>query len=175
MEREFLGDSYDAVKRMWQEMLNNWAPLYAETQFIPEELRHDFKKLTKIPMLQDQRPSNYSILNDPCTGIRLPDMPNQAEGKKHISIETIIRQLKIKNGAKCVVTFDQSIYRGIGMKPEEQRQAKIQRLVKNECPSFYYVSHAPFLFAFPDKEALKKGEAILKAAGIPQSRIEKIS
>ena len=175
MERAFLGDSYDAVKRMWQELLDDCAPLYAEPQFIPEELRHDFKKLTKIPMLEDQRPSNYSILNDPCTGIRLPDMPNQAEGQKHVSIKTIIRQLKMKNGAKCVVTFDQSIYRGIGMKPGEQRQAKMQKLAENECHSFYYVSHAQFLFAFPDNEALKNGEAILKAAGIPQNRIEKIS
>ncbi len=29
MNAIFLGDSYDVVKRLWQEMLLNWAPLYA--------------------------------------------------------------------------------------------------------------------------------------------------
>ena len=173
MERAFLGDSYDAVKRMWQELLAGWAPLYAEPRFIPKELRPDFEKLTRISMLKDQRPRTYSILNDPCTGIRLPSRPKQSEGQKHVSIETIIRQLK--NGAQCVVTFDQSIYRNVGMKPKEQRQAKMRRLAEDEFHSFYYVSHAPFLFAFPNKETLKKVEGILKAAGIPQNRIEKIS
>jgi len=157
---------------MWQELLADWAPLYAESRFIPKEIRPDFEKLTKISMLKDQRPRYYSILNDPCTGIRLPSSPKK-EGQKHVSIETIIMQ--IKNGAQCVVTFDQSIYRNIGMKPKEQRQSKMRRLAEEECHSFYYVSHASFLFAFPNKEALKRVEGILKAEGIPQNRIEKIS
>ncbi len=154
-------------------MLADWASIYVEPRFIPEEIRPAFEKLTRISMLTDQRPRSYSILNDPCTGIRLPSSANQSEGQKHISIETIIRQIKI--GAQCVVTFDQSIYRNIGLKPEEQRQAKMRRLAEAKCHSFYYVSHAPFLFAFPNKEALKRVEGILKAEGIPQNRIEKIS
>jgi hypothetical protein len=35
MKSQFLGDSYDAVKRMWHEMLADWAPLYAEPRFLP--------------------------------------------------------------------------------------------------------------------------------------------
>ena len=34
MKRDYLGDSYDAVKRLWQQALSGWAPLYAEPRFI---------------------------------------------------------------------------------------------------------------------------------------------
>jgi hypothetical protein len=85
MERAFLGDSYDAVKRMWQELLADWAPLYAEPRFTPKKIRPDFEKLTRILMLKDQRPGCYSILNDPCTGIRLPSSPKKSEGQKPVS------------------------------------------------------------------------------------------
>ena len=173
MKRSYLGDSYDAVKRMWQELLYGWAPLYAERRFIPDDLRHDFTKLTRIPMLPDQPLTAYSILNDPCTGIRLPNKPNQSEGQTHISIETIIAQLT--NGAQCVVTFDQSVYRNIGLKLNEQRQVKMRKIADKQSFSFYYVSHAPFLFAFPDKNALHRAERILEEAGIPRNRIEKIA
>lgn len=173
MKRSYLGDSYDAVKRMWQELLSDWAPLYAEPRFIPKDLRHDFTKLTRIQMLSDQHLTAYSILNDPCTGIRLPNEPNQSEGQTHISIWTIIAQLK--HGARCVVTFDQSHYRNIKLKLNEQRQAKLREIADKKCFSFYYVSHAPFLFAFPDENALHRVDRILEAAGIPRNRIEKIT
>jgi hypothetical protein len=39
MRREFLGDSYDAVKRMWRDILVEWAPLYAEPRYIQADLR----------------------------------------------------------------------------------------------------------------------------------------
>jgi hypothetical protein len=171
MKRAFLGDSYDIVKRMWHELLAEWAPLYAESRFIPEELRNDYEKLTKISILDDQHPPIYSILNDPCTGIRLPTEQNQSEGQTHVSLGTIIEQLK--DGAQCVITFDQSNYRKIG-KLNEQHQTKMKWLAKAGYHSFYYVSHAPFLFAFPNKEALLKAEKILKEAGIPKNRIVKI-
>ena len=51
MERRFLGDSYDAVKRLWSDLLSGWAPLYAEPRFVPRELRDDFTTFTRIPML----------------------------------------------------------------------------------------------------------------------------
>ena len=59
----------------------DWAPLYAEPRFLPKDLRGDFTRLTGIPVLTDQRPPRYSILNDPDTGVRLPGEENQAEGR----------------------------------------------------------------------------------------------
>ena len=45
MKRQFLGDSYDAVKRLWHEAFSDWAPLPAEPRFIPEGIRQECKAL----------------------------------------------------------------------------------------------------------------------------------
>jgi hypothetical protein len=175
MKREFFGDSYDAVKRMWREMLADWAPLYAEPRFFDDEqLRQDFTRLTGIPMLTNDRPEAYSILNDPDTGIRLPCEHNQTEGRTHIAINTIIGQLRTP-GVRCAITFDQSDYRNSGQTRKEQREAKMRCLVDERFPCFYYVSHAPFLFAARNSEALDELQRILTGAGIPEKqRLEQL-
>src|SRR5437763_92280 len=94
MKREYLGDSYDAVKRFWQQVLLAWAPLYAEPRFIPEDLRDEFTCLTCIPMLSYVPSGPFSILNDPDTGIRLPAEKNQAERQTHITLRSIRDQLE---------------------------------------------------------------------------------
>lgn len=172
MRQAYLGDSYDAVKRMWQELFADCAPLYAEPCFIPEDLRSDFTRMTRILMLPENPPKPYSILNDPDTGIRLPDETNQKEGRTHITIETIINQLRC--GAQCVITFDQSDYRLNSLTLAQQRQAKMRNLAESGFYSFYYVSHASFLFAAPDTEALQQIKLILRNAGIPETRLESI-
>ncbi len=112
MKRAFLGDSYDAVKRLWRDLLRGWAPLFAEPRFIPEELLDDFTMFTRIPLLDGAWPTRLSVLNDPDTGIRLPGQTNQAEGRKHIAIATIMGQLS-DSWVQCVITFDQSHYRNM--------------------------------------------------------------
>jgi len=171
MKRDFLGDSYDAVKRLWRDLLQHWAPLHADPRFIPGDLREDFTLLTGIPMLTDNRPDVFSILNDPDTGIRLPGERNQSESRSHISISFIVRQLA-ESGARCVITFDQSDYRHSRMDRKEQRQAKMRSLAGNGFHSFYYVSHAPFLFAASNSQALREVRQILIAAGMPTKCLE---
>ena len=61
MKRDYLGDSYDAVKRLWQQALLDWAPLYAEPRFMPQDLQEEFTRLTGIPMLHDAPREPYSI------------------------------------------------------------------------------------------------------------------
>ncbi len=172
MKRNYLADSYDALKRLWQDLLSDWAPLYATTTFIPTDIRQEFTQLTRIPMLPTRPPSKYSILNDPDTGIRLPDGANQKEGRTHISIDTIIKQLR-DSGAQCVITYDQSNYRNIGMRLDEQRKEKMGRILLKGFHSFYYVSHAPFLFAASNNDSLYQIQIILKNAGIPENRFER--
>lgn len=170
MKRAFLGDSYDAVKRMWQEMLGDWAPLYAAPSFIPDNLQQEFTRLTKIPILLELPSHPFAILNDPDTGIRLPGEQNQKEGRSHITIETIVDQLR--HGARCVITFDQSDYRQSNLRLGEQHQKKLHLLARKGCHGFYYVSHAPFLFAIPNTIALGQIQNILKENGLPDNRIE---
>lgn len=176
MKPDFLGDSYDAVKRMWREMLADWAPLYAEPRFFPDEqLRRDFTKLTGIQMLTNNDPKNYSILNDPHTGIRLPSEPNQKMGCAHVTIAFIADQLRME-GVRCVITFDQSVYRSHDLTTINQRNSKMRRLEEKGFPSFYYVSHAPFLFTAPNAKMLEKIQNLLVTSGIPDDsrRLQKL-
>ena len=170
MKRQFLGDSYDAVKRLWQEAFSGWAPLLAEPRFIPEDIRNDFTTLTGIPLLNDHCPPAYSIFNDPDTGIRLPDRQNQHESVTHINLATIANQLS-NSEVCCVLTFDQSHHRELGFTPADQRNAKVRWLQDHGFLAFYYVSHAPFLFAFSNDAHLKTARDRLLALGIPENRI----
>jgi len=173
MKREYLGDSYDAVKRLWRDLLEDWAPLRADPRFIDEDLREDFTHLTGIPILENEPTRPYSILNDPDTGIRLPGEINQAESRTHIAIPSIVRQLR-DSGASCVITFDQSNYRNKKLTTEKQRQAKMQALKRKGFESFYYDSHASFLFSVPAQQMFQELWQLLTGAGIPTSRLEKM-
>ncbi len=169
MHRDYLGDSYDAVKRMWQQIFEEWAPLYADPQFVPVDLWEDFTRMTRIPVMTEDLPSRFSLFNDPHTGIRLPRQTNQKEGLSHVTIETILRQLRIE-GTQCVITFDQSHYRLSGFPIDKQHRVKMRELSKGGFFSFYYVSHAPFLFAFPSADLMEEARALLTHAGIPNGR-----
>lgn len=171
MKRQYLGDSYDALKRLWHDVLEGWAPLHAERRFIPIDLRDEFTTMTRIPMYSERPGEPVSILNDPDTGIRLPDGKRQSEGTSHVTLATIRDQVR-RPGVKCVVTFDQSNHRDKGKPPRSQRDAKRRWLKDQGVESFYYVSHAPFLFAFPNGQTQVEVAKLLKKAGIPKDRIE---
>jgi len=171
MKRQFLGDSYDAVKRLWQEAFSEWAPLLAEPRYIPEDIQDAFTTVTRIPILNSRRPPGYSIFNDPDTGIRLPDRKNQTEGATHVNLATIASQLSIPE-VRCVLTFDQSHHRELGFSPADQRDAKANWLRAQGFCAFYYVSHAPFLFAFREDAKMRTARNRLLALGIPEARIE---
>jgi hypothetical protein len=174
VNRKFLGDSFDAVKRLWQSVLAGWAPLYAEPRFVPADVRREFTRLTLIPMLMSVPPAPYSILNDPDTGIRLPGEDNQAEGRGHISLPTICNQIS-SGGARVVVTFDMSNYRQSRCCLASQRRSKLSCLRDAGISGFYYVSHAPFLFACPDQQVVKSLQDRLLEFGIPIERFEELT
>jgi hypothetical protein len=146
MRHEFLGDSYDAVKRLWCQLLGSWATVYAHPRFIPLDLRTAYTHLTKIEMLPDKPRGAFSILNDPDTGITTKAQPSSCA--THVSIEQIAYQCR-SSGARCVTTFDQSFKRSKAEGDNTtQRQVKLRALTEHDIPCFYYASHATFLFAF---------------------------
>ena len=59
------------------------------------------------------------------------------------------------------------------MKLDKQRKIKMGRIVSEGFHGFYYVSHAPFLFAVSNTDAFSRIKIILKSAGIPETRFEK--
>jgi hypothetical protein len=172
MRHEFLGDSYDAVKRLWCQLLGSWATVYAHPQFIPLNLQTAYTHLTKIAMLPDKPRGAFSILNDPDTGIKTKAQPSSRV--THVSIELIVCQCR-SSGARCVITFDQSFKRS---KTEgdnrAQRQVKLRALTEHDIPCFYYASHATFLFAFASDNYMSEAMSLLVSGGIPQRRIEQV-
>ena len=113
----------------------------------------------------------YSVLNDPDTGIRLPDEDNQGEGRKHVTLATICGQLR-REAARAVVTFDQSRYRHSELKFDEQRRVKMRYLAAPGLFAFYYVSHAPFLFVFPSADMRPELRQRVLSFDVPDTRLE---
>jgi hypothetical protein len=78
----------------------------------------------------------------------------------------------MRRGARCVITFDQSDYRRSNLRLGDQHRMKLRSLSRKGGHGFYYVSHAPFLFAAPDTGVLEQLREILRNAGLPDNRIE---
>ena len=171
MERGKLGDSYDAVKRLWQEVLEKWAPLYANPRFVPEDLEAEYTRLTRIPLFREAPSGPYSILNDPDTGIRLPDAANQRESRRHIALHSIAEQLRLTK-VRAVITFDQSNYRLTGERFKAQRQAKMRYLANEGFFPLYYASHAPFLFTCRSARMRREVRELLLDVGVPERMFE---
>lgn len=170
MQKKYLGDSYDAVKRLWASLLADVAPLYADPEFIPEDFRKEYSTLTMIEMLSPLPEGCYSILNDPDTGIRLPGENNQAESRTHVNICRIKEQSERKN-VFCVITYDQSDYRHSPLNLIDQHRKKLQELARKGLGCFYYESHAPFLFSFTPRDNPRSPRDLLIEGGIPEERI----
>ena len=176
MKRQFLGDSYDIVKRLWADLLRHTAPLYAAPLFYQDDdkskevdLQREFTRLTGIQMKVGRPSGVFSILLDPDTGISLIDKPLP----RYVTTEYIAEQLR-EPGARYVVTYDQSFPRCSDSARRERMQQKMKSLAKAECLSLYYASHASFLFTARYRQDLQELKAILTEAGVPAWRIEEL-
>ncbi len=173
MDQKFFGDSYDIVKRFWADLLRPDAPLYAWPEFIPEDLRVEYSRFTGIAMYSPSlnSGSNFSILNDPDTGIRLPGAKKQARTRGHATIEQVVNQLD-SIGAKWSLTYDQGYHRSRLFSPDQQRALKLDALSSRGCFGFYYRSHACFLFSSRSKKDLDNLRKLLEDAGMPPRKIQ---
>ena len=128
MKRDYLGDSYDAVKRLWQKfswIAHHCTLIHGSFQ---KAFDGEFTRLTGISMLPDSPQQPYSILNDPDTGIRLPGENNQRESRVHIALPRIRKVQRPR--LRCVITFDQSDYRPSELKRDQQRHSKMRFLAE---------------------------------------------
>jgi hypothetical protein len=194
MHEQYVGDSFDIVKRFWREQLACVASLYAHSRFLPNTLWDRFTQLTTIPVLNLQPPREarkrvsmraepalaselvpalpsrpFGLFLDPHTGIPLP-----TESEKKVSISHAPLPFILQEGTRLkphfMICFDQSVDRRKknGPKAQEQREAKREYLRGRGIASFYYVSHAPFLFLAEDVEILRAIRDRLIALGIPE-------
>ncbi len=174
MDERFLGDSYDLVKRFWAESLHPIGELYADGKFIPEKLREKFIQLTTMQFFdrsEKVRVSRFGLFLDPNTGISMPNASGQQTNLKHASLSYIVESFK-KDSPTYLICFDQSHHRDRDLPKADQRKLKRSFLRKNGLDSFYYVSHAPFLFVSGDADTLESIRERLISIGIPACRFE---
>jgi hypothetical protein len=167
----YLGDSYDLVKRFWFESLRNIAPLYAHSRFVPHGIRVRYARVTAIPVLESPLHVPFGILLDPHTGIPLPSESISGATASHASLPFIV-QVNETLHPSYIVCFDQSYNRSQEVSQEKQRHTKQEFLRQRGMSSFYYVSHAPFLFSASRIEILDASHDLLRSRGIPESRLD---
>jgi hypothetical protein len=172
MRGKYLGDSYDLVKRFWSENLGGIAPLYAHPRFIPAQIRGLYEAVTLIPILvpESAPKSSFGILLDPDTGIPLPKTSKRTT-VSHATLHFMIQVIE-EFRPKYVICFDQSYHRQHELSRKEQRQTKMEFLSERGFASFYYVSHAPFLFITKTTGSLAAIRAHLMSRGIPERLLE---
>jgi hypothetical protein len=166
----YLGDSYDLVKRFWFENLRSVAPLFAHPSFIHEAIRERCTTLTGIRVLDfGSLPSSpFAIFLDPHTGIPLPTESLRAKAPKHATLPFIV-ELNRKFHPSYMICFDQSYHRRHVLPIDRQREAKRRFLRVQGIASFYYISHAPFLFMAEKEATLDAIREHLIELGIPEN------
>lgn len=170
MDEKFLGDSYDLVKRFWAESLSSIAPIYADETFIPEEIRKDYIKITGIPIFDSSVVRPFALFLDPCTGIPSPKHAASKPKKEYASLTSIINVFE-KHHPQFLICFDQSFSRGKDKNKELRMEEKRGALTAKELCSFYFSSHANFLFVSESAATANLIRKQLLGSGIPRWRL----
>lgn len=169
MHEQYLGDSFDILKRFWVDLLSPAAPMLAHSRFIPADLQPRYTQLTGATIYDptNTMTSAYSLLLDPHTGIPLPDAANQRLRVSHAPIDFIASLFDDPN-LSFIACYDQTARRQADLSLVYQLNAKRTQLLTHDIPSFYYVSHAPFLFASRSADTLNSIRQRMLDAGIPE-------
>ena len=171
MHADHLGDSYDLVKRFFAIALHPIAEIFAHPRFIPPDIRDAYTKLTSIPVLDANNEGDYALFLDPDTGIHLPDGANQKQSRSHVSLAYLCEVFE-EFTPSFLVCYDQGFHRRDDRTLFEQVMQKREYLQEMGIESFYYVSHAPFLFASDSISILHRVAEMVVENGIPQSKLE---
>jgi hypothetical protein len=173
MNEKYLGDSYDMVKRFWAESLHDVAPLFAHAKFIPNKIREQYLSLTTMRILDPQGSipdTPFGILLDPDTGIPLPSSSQEKPTAKHSPLKFIL-EVNEELKPQYIICFDQSHSRQNGFSMREQRTEKLNFLQERGLGSFYFESHASFLFASQLSNVLNAVRDRLLSVGVPPHRL----
>lgn len=190
MKLQYQGDSYDHVKRVLLATAGD-APWVTAAMMTDETtigaLREYAKFLqTDVPTQfvtmpqRDERPSYFQSLRqhcrdaganvflDPCTGVR-PATRFRPSMREHVSTSEIVDLLSGGSHPLLLLCFDQSMARG---SEDESRSEKLSLFHQAEVRAFYFRSHASFLCASLDGDALDKWHQNMRDVGLPESRFQ---
>lgn len=172
MHKKYLGDSFDIVKRFWADRLGGVAPLFAHPKFVPLDIQEQYERMVGMRLLPvESPPERFGLFLDPHTGIPLPTSSARLATASHATLSFIVDEFGRLNPT-YMVCFDQSHDRSSGLSRQEQRDSKRRALQDNELFSFYYVSHAPFIFMARNEATVQDMLARLTDGGVPRSRFE---
>lgn len=169
MNRKYLGDSYDLVKRFFCSILTALGyEVVIDPMFTGEwgnGEQEAFYLLIGASPATTPIPNSRrtALLIDLDTGIR------ERGGRQHVSFDRIATEVNIH---ALVFVFDQSF------SYQEDRHAimreKLTAMTNRGCHCFYYDSHARFLFASLEVDALNVLLSRLREIGMPGSRLFQI-
>lgn len=167
----YLGDTYDIVKRFWAESLRQLGPLYSHPRFVPTGIRARYTAVTSIPVLDTENlpEGPFGLLLDPHTGIPLL-AESQAEATASHAPLPFILQVNERLRPAYMICFDQSYHRHHELSRTEQLEEKREFLRGHGMSSFYYDSHAPYLFMAGKAETLSAVRSRLVSLGVPEER-----
>lgn len=165
MRPEFLGDSYDIVKRFFCETLQSLGyTVYVDPLFTGHWSGQEkiFYRFLGVEPYAGVKPANGStaLLLDPDTGV------NERGGSSHVSYERLIGE---STKHSVVFAFDQAFSRAGEAGPK--LQAKLDKIAQRGCAALYYASHAHFLFISRERERLDQLRGALLSRGLPASRL----
>lgn len=164
MHPDYLGDSYDIVKRFFCEALRSLGyTVYIDPMFTGEWSGQEtaFYRFLGVERLTSAPTSSTptALFLDPDTGV------NRKGSRSHVSYKRVVNEAQKH---KIVFAFDQGFSRGTA--PEPQIREKIEALAALGCSAIYYDSHARFLFVSRERSELKKLRSELVGQGLPSSR-----
>jgi hypothetical protein len=165
MRPEFLGDSFDIVKRFFCQVLQSLGfTVYIDPLFTGDWSGQEktFYRFLGVEPYAGMRPSrrNTALFLDPDTGV------NEKGSPSHVSYERLLAEAK--NHA-LVFSFDQAFSRAGESGPK--LQLKLNALAEQGCAALYYASHAHFLFVSRKPGHLRRLRTRLLSLGLPQSRL----
>jgi hypothetical protein len=165
MNREFLGDSYDLVKRFFCHELTLLGYFVVVDPMLTGNwngAEHEFYRLIGLEPKAEERSSSMrtALFLDPDTGI------NERGGRQHVPFDRLEQEA---SKYELVFAFDQSFSRQA--KPETVMREKLAALRARNCYAMYYNSHARFLFVASERDPLDELRVHLVSLGLPASRL----
>ncbi len=190
MKSQYLGDSYDHVKRVLIEgsSKDNWISAAMMTADATEEELVSYGTFLKceVPaqfvsapqakhrgeyferLRQYCRKTRSNIFLDPCTGVR-PEDRFRPSMREHVATSEIAQLISGTEHPELLLCFDQSLARG---SEDQGRAEKLRILSRERVRAFYFKSHASFLCASSDHQVLDEWFQGLLAIGLPSSRFQ---
>jgi len=168
MRGKFLDDSYDIVKRFRAECLAPIAKLYAHPLFVPADISDEYTALTAIRTLEPDEPprGSFGLLIDPDTGVPINVEARYGATTSHASPSFII-DMNENLRPFYMICFDQSYHRSRELNRVNQMERKREFLRQMGVNSFYYDSHASFLFMSGKAKNLAAVRRRLVSLGVP--------